>query len=288
MAALALGGLFSAVAALYLAWRVSECALNLLLYNNRAFALREIDVQTDGLIAPEQLRRWSGVRLGQNLFALDLMEVRRNLEMVSMIESVSLEKVLPHTLHLRVVEREPLAQLSVPRPRARGGGFEFLPFYLDADAFVILPLSASQCSPAAQTASNEQLPMITGLNSNEVQAGRRMESPQVCAALNLILAFQRSAMQGLADIKRVDVSAPEVLLVRTAQGAEITFGLKDLDQQVRRWQSIFDFGQRTHKAIATLDLAVSNSIPATWVDAGAVPQISAKTPKPLRNKKKHV
>jgi hypothetical protein len=31
-----------------------------------------MDVQTDGVIAPEQLRRWTGVKLGANLIALDL------------------------------------------------------------------------------------------------------------------------------------------------------------------------------------------------------------------------
>ena len=36
------------------------------------FAIQRIDVQTDGVIAPDQLRRWSGVKPGENLIALDL------------------------------------------------------------------------------------------------------------------------------------------------------------------------------------------------------------------------
>jgi cell division septal protein FtsQ len=287
LAAMALGGIFAAVAGLYLAWRASECALDVLLYDNKAFALHQIDVQTDGVIALDQLRRWSGVRLGQNLFALDLAEVKRNLELVSMIQSVSLEKVLPHTLRLRVTEREPLAQLNIARPKA-GGGFELAQFYLDGDAYVVLPLSSSQCSPSSINLASDQLPLISGVNPIEVQPGRRLDSPQVRAALELLLAFQRSPMQGLADIKKVDVSNPEVLVVKTAQGGEITFGLKQPDQQLLRWQSVSQAGQRMNKAIATLDLAVSNSIPATWTDTNGVPQVSAKLSKPLRNKKKHV
>src|SRR5215469_8625567 len=72
MFALALLTLFSAIAGLYLAWRASEWALNALLYENKAFAIQQIDVQTDGVIALDQLRRWTGVPPGQNLFALDL------------------------------------------------------------------------------------------------------------------------------------------------------------------------------------------------------------------------
>jgi len=46
------------------------------------------------VIAPEQLRRWTRVRIGANLIALDLASVKRNLELVSTIDSVSVERVL--------------------------------------------------------------------------------------------------------------------------------------------------------------------------------------------------
>ncbi len=287
MIALGLVTLFAGVAGVYLAWRASEWGLNALLYENKAFAIQQIDVQTDGVIALDQLRRWTGVPPGQNLFALDLASVRRNLELVSMIQSVSLEKILPHILRVRVCEREPLAQLNIPRPRP-SGGIEIAPFYVDGEGYVLLPLSAAQCAAASWNQANDELPLIQGLNANEVQPGRRLESAQARAALLLLLAFERSPMQGLADVKKIDVSSPSVLIVQTAQGGEITFGLADLDQQLRRWQAVFEAGQKANKAIASLDLAVSNNIPASWLEASAVPPISAKLPKPLRNRKKHV
>src|SRR6185369_15970004 len=271
MAAIALCGLFAVTAGVFLAWRGSQWGLNALLYDNKAFAIQEIDVQTDGVIALDQLRRWTGVRMGQNLLALDLVGVRRNLELVSMIQTVSLEKVLPRTLRLRVVEREPLAQLSVPRPRPNGG-FEMATFYMGADAYVIAPLSPYQCAPLSPNQPNDQLPLISGVNANEVQPGRRLESPQVRIALRLLQAFERSPMQALVDMKRIDVSATDVLVVNTGQGTELAFGLTDPDQQLRRWQAIFEAGQKMSKAIASLDLAVSNNIPVTWLEASSVPQ----------------
>ncbi len=68
---------------LYLIWRVGEAALNVFVYDNPDFAIQQIDVATDGNIAPEQLRRWTGVKPGANLIALDLAAVKRNLELVS-------------------------------------------------------------------------------------------------------------------------------------------------------------------------------------------------------------
>src|SRR5580693_4779855 len=97
---------------LYLLWRVGELALNTFVYENPDFAIEQIDAQTDGKIAPEQLRRWTGVKEGANLIALDLAAVKRNLELVSAIDSVSVERVLPHTLRVRVMERDPIEQVN--------------------------------------------------------------------------------------------------------------------------------------------------------------------------------
>jgi cell division septal protein FtsQ len=95
-------------------------------------------------------------------------------------------------------------------------------------------------------------------------------------------------MASLADLKRVDVSSPEVLTVTTGQGAEITLGLADLERQLRRWRQIYDRGQKENKLIATLDLAVTNNIPVCWLEASTLPPAAAKLPKPLRTRKKHV
>lgn len=286
LAAIALGVVFAVVFGVYLLWRGGDWALNRLVYENNAFAIQEVDVQTDGVIAVDQLRRWVSVRPGQNLFALDLARVKRDLELVSLVQSVSVERVLPHTVRVRVIEREPLAQINVFRPRANGG-VELVPYQLDADGYVILPLDPSQRA----TASNqppEQLPVISGVNANEIQPGRRLEGPQIQAALQLVRAFERSPMAPLVDLQRIDLSAPEVLVVTTGQGSEITFGLTGLDQQLLRWHAIFESGQRVGKAIASLDLAVSNNIPAHWLEASAVPPVTPKLPKPLHIRKKHV
>ena len=95
-------------------------------------------------------------------------------------------------------------------------------------------------------------------------------------------------MAGLVDLRRIDVAAPEILVVTTEQGSEVTFGLQDLERQLRRWRRIHDEGLRLNKSLATLDLAVSNNIPLRWLQASAGPVNSPKAPKTLRNKKKNV
>jgi cell division protein FtsQ len=272
---------------LYLLWRVGEVALNVFVYQNADFAIQQVDVQTDGVIAPDQLRRWSGVKPGANLIALDLGAVKRNLELVSAIDSVSVERVLPRTLKIRVTEREPVAQVDIPRADGKGG-LAVSVFQLDGDGMVMQPLDPRLCTvPLAQI--NPQLPVIAGLNAFQLQPGRRVELPQVQAALQLIAAFGHSPMAGLVDLRRVDVSAPGVVTVTTGQGSVITFGLDDQDQQLRRWRQIYDLGLSQQKSIATADLAVANNVPVRWMMASAVPATGTpKAAKPSKNRRRNV
>ena len=263
-------------------WRAGEAALNVLVYQNSDFAIQHIDVQTDGVIAPDQLRRWSGVNPGQNLIGLDLAEVKRNLEMVPSIASVSIERVLPHTLKIRVAERHPVAQVNIPHLNA-AGGIAFSDFQLDADGVVTQPLDPRVCAaPPAQ--ARGQLPVIEGLNVYQLQPGHAVDLPQARAALQLISEFGRSPMAGLDGLRRIDVSAPGVIIVTTAEGGVITFGLQNLDQQLRRWREIYDLGRRNSRLIASADLAVGNNVPVRWMQTAplAPPPANATSVNPGR------
>ena len=286
MTAISLGVVFATVFGLYLVYRGGEWLLNRLVYENRAFAIEEIDVQTDGIIPVDQLRRWSGVKPEENLFALDLGRVKRDLEMVPLVRAVSVERILPRGLRIRISEREPIARINVPHPRA-SGGVELTVFQLDADGWVILPLEPRDRAISSGQ-SDEPLPLLRGINANTLQPGRRLTAPQVQAGLQFLVAFEQSPMTGLADLKELDVSSPEVLVVTTGQGSEVTFGLTDFEQQLRRWHAIFESGRKTGNAIGTLDLAVTNNVPLHWLEASAIPPAAANSARPLRPKKKHV
>jgi hypothetical protein len=91
------------------------------------------------------------------------------------------------------------------------------------------------------------------------------------------------------DLKRVDVSAPEVLIASTDQGSEITFAPENLDQQLGRWWRIHQECLRLNKSIATLDLAVAENTALRLQDATALPPAAPKTVKPpTRIRKRNV
>jgi len=264
--ALAFGLSFGTILFVYLAWRTINWSLDKLVYQNPAYAINRIDVYTDGVISPEQIRQWSGVRPGQNLLALDLSAIKLNLERVPHVKLAAVERVLPHTLRIRVVEREPLAVVYAPYQRA-SGGFEMHVLFLDEDGYVLPPLCRSQ-SAAAATEFAEQYPVIVGIDPAELMPGKRLDLKthrNLKAALDLVIAFDRSQMVGLDSLQRIDISSAEVLEVATRRGTQVTFPVSDPARQLRRWHEICELGRRLGRTIESVDLAVSDNIPVRWV-----------------------
>ena len=261
---------------LYLLWRAGDWALDKFVYENAEFAIQRVEVQTDGVIAPDQLRSWSGVKPGANLIALDLASVKHNLEFWPVIDSVSVERVLPRTLKIRVTERKPIAQVRMTRVDG-ANGFIISIFQLDAAGVVMRPLDPRLWDVPLAQMKDGGLPVIRGGNlAQQLQPGHRVTLPEARAALQLISAFGRSPMAGLVDLRSIDVSAPGVVVVMTGQGGEITFGLQNAEQQLRRWREIYDLGRRNNKAIASADFAVANNVPVRWMELNAAPVIAPK------------
>jgi cell division septal protein FtsQ len=266
-------------------WRGGEWVLNGLIYENDAFAIQQIEVQTDGVLTTEAIRTWAKVKVGENLMALDLMRVKRDLEWQPPIQFAAVERVLPHTLRLSVNEREPVAQTIVTLVH-RGGAVDQAVYDFDEDGYVMRPLDP--CWRSAPPSADERLPILVGVPPAEPQAGKRVNSPQIRAALALVCDFDHSPMTGMVEIERIDVSQPQILKVTTTQKAEITFSLSQFDTQFRRWRLIHDQFGKWGKAIATLDLSISNNLPLHWVAAASVPPVAPRALKPSRTKRKHV
>jgi cell division septal protein FtsQ len=272
VATMAAGLSIGTVFVVYIAWRCGSAALDHFVYKNSAFAIQRIDLETDGVLSHEQIRQWAAIRKNDNLFALDLTRVKRTLELVPVIESASVERILPNAIRLRVIEREPIA-------RAQEG-------LIDRHGFLMLPLGPHQRSMPAP--SVDHYPAIVGYNSAEVRFGRETESPQIRAALQFIAAFETSPMAALVDIAKIDVSHPDVLQVTTLQQNQITFRNVDFEKQLNRWWLVHKKGMELSRQIATLDLSVADYLPLRWFDVAAVPPAPTKVRKGSPYKKKHV
>ncbi len=286
LAATALSVALGTVVGLFLLWRAGEWVLDRCVFGNPAFAIRELDIQTDGVLSRDTLRRWSGVKPGENLLALDLNRVKRDLELVPLIGSASIHRVPPGTLRIRVAERVPVASVRLLQLQP-AGGVDTVTYYLDATGHVL------EVAPNAEPALKQfflgaNLPHLVGVDGNWLRPGRATESPSVRAALRLLTAFTASPMYGAADPVSVDVSRPDALEVTTAQGSRVTFGLDSPELQLARWWRVHQFASRQGKVIQTLDLSVTNNAPAVLLDASTAPDGPLPPAKPTSTRKPHV
>jgi hypothetical protein len=95
-------------------------------------------------------------------------------------------------------------------------------------------------------------------------------------------------MAGLAQLRRIDVSSTSALTVTTDEGSQITFGLRDFERQLRRWQKVHEECVRYRKTIVTLDLAVSENSPLRLQEATVAPPPVRRNPTPPRTRRRNV
>lgn len=257
------------------------------LMDSQLFALTSLEITTDGIwLKPEQIRLWTGVREGDNLLLVDMTQIRRELEIIPQVESVSVERVLPHVLRIQVTEREPVVQIQAIQPEGEAGLAPAV-FYMDR-AGVIMPPLPSPRTMASVAQGFEALPILRGLSHADLRPGVALHTRPVHAVLELLAAFDSSPLATKTDLRVIDVASPDVLRVSTGAGAEITFGYDRVRPGLERWLLVHETGQRLAKAVASLDLAVTNNCPVLWIEASNATPPAPKLPKPQRLRRKHV
>jgi hypothetical protein len=275
------------VLVLLLCWKGGEYALDRFVYTNPTLSVAQVRIETDGIIPVDQIAAWSNVRKGENLLALDLGRIKRDLEMVPLIESASVERILPGELIITVREREPIARVIVFAPRESDGLLEPATIYLDEHGMVIPPV-LRQLNSAAFDVATKFLPVITGVGSTPFRPGNIVSSAPIRSALKWIRAFQSSPMTGHVDIRAIDVAAQSTLLVTTEQGNEICFAFHDFEAQLARWRTVHGWGLQRTQILASLDLAVTNYVPAVWSSPTNAPATAVRAPQASPYRKKNV
>lgn len=260
-AQLALSAVFAIVflvVTVYGLWRGGWWAVQRFVYHNEQLQIREFQVRTDGVIDRDHLARWSGVKLGDNLFAVDLHAIKRHLEMHGMIRQASLERVLPGTLRLQVSEREPLARVKLYFSMGDGRLLSRV-YGLDRSGRV-MPLDQSIVRPETVQIW-QRLPEITGLNPAEIVPGRDLTNRVALAAMDFVAAFNASTMKQLVQIGYVDVSDAEVLHVQTLQGQKVDLLDQGFARQLARWRAIHEYCYSKRASYSWIDLSPTNYIP---------------------------
>lgn len=163
----------------------------MLFSGNSRFALREVKVSGAGFWQKHEklLANAIGLRMGQNLFALDYSELRKKVQSIPSVDNASVIRVLPDTIVIKITERIPRAVLNNP-----------------GSAWVV-DNSATLMPRSQVMKTGNTLPVIAGVKLKNVRQGERV--PEITSAMELIMM----AVENFQDINifYISVQNPEKL-----------------------------------------------------------------------------
>jgi cell division protein FtsQ len=238
-------------------WLV-RATIHRLVYDNPRFAIRQIVVDDNGVLTPERVVQFAGVQIGQNLLSVNLDQVRSNLEMLPLVRSVEVRRMLPDRLFIRVAERTAVARFRVA---SRELGDET--FYIDRAGFVMKTLKLGD-GTRLQPQTPRPAPVLTGVTLADARVGRQVESEQIYRALELLDKLDQAVAGSMLEVEQIDLSKPRQLVLTTTQHTMVKVDVEDFPQQLRRLGAILRWAQQRQKSVQIVDLTVNRGVPVTF------------------------
>lgn len=218
---------------------------SLFLSRNPKFELKNINITSDGRLPPEFFCERAGLQVGVNLFALDFDVLRKKLEEVPLVESVAIERKLPDTLNISIVERVAMAQVRW-NPRA-------LPFLLDRYG-VVLPM----------TRNGQSLPLIEGLKLEKIRPGDRIERPGIKQCLDIVEAADQLGLGSQVAFSSFDIRYPDFVTAVVNGEITVRFPQHSAREKLIRLVSVLQIAKEQGRRLKTIDLTPDGrNVPAT-------------------------
>ena len=164
------------------------------LTSSSQFALREVELHGVQRASAEAIRGRVAGAIGGNLFDLELEQVARAVRQDPWVRDVSVRRVLPRTLRVAVIEREPAALAVI----------NGVVHVVDPTGHVIGPVGSRPI---------DDLPVLTGLE--------KMTDPELVQALRegarLVARLRESATVFFSQVSELDLSRADRVTARTVQ-----------------------------------------------------------------------
>ncbi|MGE0324037.1 MAG: cell division protein FtsQ/DivIB [Polyangiaceae bacterium] len=188
-------------AALALAWGLQRYALT-----TPRFAIQKLDVTGTLRRAPDQLSKQAGVKVGDNLFAVDTEVAERRLLEDPWIASAKVERRIPATLAIHVEEREAQAIASI------GGS---------------LYLVSREGEPFKQAEDGDprDLPVISGITGDDFARDRVRQVDRIRVGMQVLRQYARVPMSKVHAPQEVNLGPDgDVVLTIGKSGIALHLG----------------------------------------------------------------
>ena len=240
---------------------------------NARYNISELDVETDGILRPEDILETADLHKGTNIFRVDLAKAQALVAAIPQVEKVSVSRQLPNRVAIQINERKPVAWIAsthgpATRDEVVSSKYSWL---VDAAGILLCPKKLG--------VQDRFLPIIRNYNEGPFSEGQEASGEEMKAALDLLRAQQESSNTARFQIEEIDLSRRFGLTVTDRNGLQVLFGLDEMDRQLKRLDVYLQAIDQRAQRPQTINLLVERNVPVTFVvDAVATDKPAAGQP----------
>jgi cell division protein FtsQ len=210
--------------------------------------IKQIKIEGNRIVGTNEIVQLTQIPPAAFLYQADLTAIQRNVMSHHYIKDAVVERNLPNSIHIQVMERIPIALLNGSETK-----------YIDEDG-VVLPRSVSH--------KLFDLPMISGLTSDEkLTLGATMTEPDMQETLQLLSALKTVNRPLYHNISEVQLrNGGDIILYAAEGGVPIIFGHGDVASKLVRLETFWNDIVRTRgsQSLQYVDLRYQDQIVARW------------------------
>ncbi|MBT8045295.1 MAG: FtsQ-type POTRA domain-containing protein [Verrucomicrobiae bacterium] len=229
-----------------------------LFLGNEKYRLQEVDLQTNGHLNHARVVELTGIDLNASIFAIDTDHVHSTLQNLPEVIACDVERRLPGTLKIKILERVPAVWIeceSLGFPGRRNGGV------LADKNGITFPCEGELW----QAARDLPVIVVKTAKSDAFKHGSKVTHTDFLRALHLIKTFETANVREQWLPERVVLINDYSMKAVCNDGSYAIFGMYDHDRQLDDFISIREHSLRTNRIVKHINLIPKKNIPVKFV-----------------------
>jgi cell division protein FtsQ len=219
--------------------RTTLAGASAFIFDNRYFALREIEVHSGEKVGGSEIVAVAGLSHGMNLWKVDAAAIEKRIRRHPWVRRVLVRREFPRRIVIDVEERQPRAIVALGKL-----------YYVDADGLLFSEVGDS---------AKAKFPLLTGLRGEDLTAAGPVVQRRVQEAMRLGELIQHDGR----TLSEIHFDAPDqVVLYITGQRMALRMGWGDWLDKIRRMERILELWKGHEERLASLDLSFRDQVVA--------------------------
>ncbi len=217
--------------------------------NTHIFGKNSIIVQGNKFLSVNDILQSADIVNIKNIFKVNLKEVEKKLEMHPRIKEVYVKKKLPNYLVIKIREREPVALINIKKD------FLYKIYEVDNDGYII---------GEGDRISNYNLPIITGLESDNIILGVKIKDDGILNLLKILDRINKKVYNFDRLIAEVDLkdsdSENSLIMILSKNNVPVILGVSNMYSKLIKLNSLLSVISDRIKDIRYIDFKYNDAV----------------------------